>query len=169
MPAYTWINRVPNIQKLWMCHCTNCWGVIQTGTYQRTVKQWSVLQKEPCLSTGSQPNIFPDRGGFIRQKTQEKKDREIFFLLDTLKTTFGMENLIQRWRQSGHFFRFLKKERGGLPLSSVACVMTGALTKKSNQGSGKYNGFSWKTMLQALWRPDRNKSILNGRFLAFET
>ena len=78
----------------------------------------------------------------FRQKTQEKKAREIFFLLDTLKTTFGMENLIQRWRQSEHFFRFLKKERGGLPLSSVACVMTGALTKKSNQGSGKYNGFS---------------------------
>ena len=65
MPAYTWINRVPNIQKLWMCHRTNRRGVIQTGTYQRTVKQWSVLQKEPCLSTGSQPNIFPDRGGFM--------------------------------------------------------------------------------------------------------
>ena len=44
-----------------------------------------------------------------------------FFLLVTLETTFWMENLIQRWTQSGflfpksgHFFRFLKKQ--GRPL-----------------------------------------------------
>ena len=39
-----------------------------------------------------------------------------FFLLDTFKTTFLMENLIQRWMQSGrffpekeHYFQFLKR------------------------------------------------------------
>ena len=50
-----------------------------------------------------------------------------FFLLDTLKTTFWIEYLTQRWTLSGsfseksqHFFRFSKKGRGGLPPPLVA-------------------------------------------------
>ena len=50
-----------------------------------------------------------------------------FFLLDTLKTTFWIEYLTQRWTLSGpfseksrHFFRFSKKGRGGLPLPPLA-------------------------------------------------
>ena len=41
-------------------------------------------------------------------KTQEEKALQgkilEFFLLDTLKSTFLMENLTQRWIQSGPFF-----------------------------------------------------------------
>ena len=44
------------------------------------------------------------------------------FLLDTLKTSFSMEDLTQEWTQLGlffpkwgHFFRFSNKSRGGLP------------------------------------------------------
>ena len=44
-----------------------------------------------------------------------------FFLLDTLKTTFRMENLTQKWTQSGHslqnqdtFFSIFKIGQGGL-------------------------------------------------------
>ena len=61
----------------------------------------------------------------ISYKAQEKKGN--FFLLDTLKTTFWMENLTQRWIQSGtfftksgHFFLFSKKGRGGLQWMSAA-------------------------------------------------
>ena len=46
------------------------------------------------------------------------------FILDTLKTTFGMVNLTWGWTQSGpfflksgHFFWFSKKGRGDLPFS----------------------------------------------------
>ena len=46
----------------------------------------------------------------------------VFFFLDTLKTTFWMEYLTQKmvtirvfFPKSGHFSRFSKKGRGGLP------------------------------------------------------
>ena len=63
-----------------------------------------------------QPEIFQGRGGFVelghfdkhfvkntRKKVPLEKILE-FFLLDTLKTTFWMENWTQRWKQSGPFF-----------------------------------------------------------------
>ena len=65
------------------------------------------------------------------QKHQKKRPILEFFLLDTLKTTFLIENLTQRWMQSGlfppkksgHFFRFSRKGKGGLlPLPSCAPV-----------------------------------------------
>ena len=53
----------------------------------------------------------------------------VFFLLDTLKTTFWTENLTQRRTQSGplfpnsgHFFLFSKKGRGGLLLLPPNCA-----------------------------------------------
>ena len=55
----------------------------------------SILQKE-CLSAGAQTEIF----GNISSKTQEKQAPKgntfDFFLLDTLETTFLMDNLTQR-------------------------------------------------------------------------
>ena len=61
-----------------------------------------------------------------RKKTPQGKTLE-FFLLDTLKTTFRMENLTQRWIQSapffpksGHFSRFSKKELSPRPLSCTS-------------------------------------------------
>ena len=56
-----------------------------------------------------------------------------FFLLYALKTTFGMENLTQRWAQSGpffpksgHYFRFSKGtgEASPLPLSCAPLSVT---------------------------------------------
>ena len=59
-------------------------------------------------------------------KTQKKRPHRQtiwkLFLLDTLQTTFWMEDLTQVWTQlgsffpkSGHFSRFSKKGRGGSP------------------------------------------------------
>ena len=51
------------------------------------------------------------------------------FTLDTLKTTFWMEDSTQVWTQLGPFFqnqgtyfRFLKKGRGGLPPILPSCA-----------------------------------------------
>ena len=61
-----------------------------------------------------------------REKGPAGKILELF-LLDTLKTTFWMEDLAKGWTQlgpffskSGHFFRFSKKGRGGLPPDPTA-------------------------------------------------
>ena len=50
----------------------------------------------------------------------------VFFLLETLKTTFKMRNLTQDghsqgifFPELGHFFQFLEKERGDLPPSPL--------------------------------------------------
>ena len=43
----------------------------------------------------------------------------MFFLLDTLKTTFWMEHLTQRWTQSGHFSQ---KGQGRPSLSHPSCA-----------------------------------------------
>ena len=57
----------------------------------------------------------------IIEKTASQGKVLKFFLLDTLKATFGMVNLAWGWTQSGHFFLksghffwFSKKGRGGL-------------------------------------------------------
>ena len=60
--------------------------------------------------------IFQDRGSFVElgrfdkhyvkieeKNTLQEKSVE-FFPLDTLKTTFRMENLTQNWTESGSFF-----------------------------------------------------------------
>ena len=84
------------------------------------------------IYTGAQPEIFQGRGGFVDlghldklfvKNTEKGTTGKNFgaFLLDTLKTTFWMEDSTQGWTQvgpftpkSGHFFRFSKKGRGGL-------------------------------------------------------
>ena len=84
---------------------------------------------------GAQPKTFQSKRGFVKfghfskhfvKNTKKDPARKIFgiFFLDTLKTTFWMENWTKRWIQSGpffpksgHFFRFSKKRRGGLPPS----------------------------------------------------
>ena len=91
--------------------------------------------------SGAQREIFQGRGGFVKlehfDKNFIKKSRKKapqgrileFFLLNTLKTTFWMANLTKGWTHSGHFFPksghffwFLKKDRGGLPPSPPSCV-----------------------------------------------
>ena len=73
----------------------------------------------------------------ISSKTQENEapERKILeiFLPDTLKTTFWMGNLTQRWTQSGlffpkyrHFFRFSKRAGKTSPLNP-SCMPENAL------------------------------------------
>ena len=83
--------------------------------------------------SGAQPEILQGRAGFVELghfdklfvKNTQKKAPQVnileLFLLDTLKTTFWMEDWTQEWTQLGlffpklgHFFRFSKKGRGGL-------------------------------------------------------
>ena len=64
-----------------------------------------------------QPENVQDRGGFVElrhfdrlfvknaQKTWSRRGKVwSFFILDTVKTTFRMKNLTQRWKQSGPSF-----------------------------------------------------------------
>ena len=62
---------------------------------------------------------------FVKTKNKESPQENIlmFFLLDTLKTTFWVENLTQWWTQSvpllpqsGHFFLFSKRAGDTSPL-----------------------------------------------------
>ena len=51
-----------------------------------------------------------------------------FFLQDTVKTTFRIKDLIQRWRQlglffQGHFVWFFKKDRGGTMCLSLSLAI----------------------------------------------
>ena len=58
-------------------------------------------------SKGAQPEIFQGMEGIVRlapsYKPAPQEKLWEFFLLYTLKTTFLLENLTQRWTQSGHF------------------------------------------------------------------
>ena len=96
-------------------HCTNYWAVIETETYQNTVKhlKWSVFpKKKRGVGEVSETRALRQN---ILSKTQKKRPRENF--LDSLKTTFWMENLFQTWAQSVpffpkpvHFFDFQKRQ-----------------------------------------------------------
>ena len=77
-----------------------------------------------------------------RKKVPPEKILE-FFLLDTLKTTFWMENWTQRWKQSGPFFpksghscRFSKKGLS-LPPSSTPAILTKHLTITNSSNHSK--------------------------------
>ena len=77
-----------------------------------------------------------------RKKVPLEKILE-FFLLDTLKTTFWMENWTQRWKQSGPFFpksghscRF-SKEGLSLPPSSTPAILTKHLTITNSSNHSK--------------------------------
>ena len=101
--------------------------------------RWSVLQKEQCL--GASANFFRVGEGVglqkqgtsinILSKTQEKEALQgnilEFFLQNSLKNTYGKENLTQRWTQSGPFFfkirtlfLIFKRGRGNRPFPLVA-------------------------------------------------
>ena len=73
-------------------------------------------------STGAQSEIFVGREGFVKLghfdkhfvKNSRKKiapQGKIFFLLNTLKTTFWVVNLTSGWTQSGHFSLIFRKEQ----------------------------------------------------------
>ena len=85
------------------------------------------LQENTQGEAGSQPEIFQGRGGFVelghfdkffvkntREKSPQRKILELL-LLDSLKSTFWMEDSTQGWTmtvyfpKSRHFFRFSKK------------------------------------------------------------
>ena len=112
MPAYTWINRVLNIPRLWMC-------LMQyklLSCYQGLSVQCKIFKME-CFTKRVMPEwrrasrYFSRQWRFcgtrkiwqtLQQKTR-KKGRNIweFFLLDTLIYTFWMKDIPQRWTQSG--------------------------------------------------------------------
>ena len=83
-----------------------------------------------------QPEVFQGRESFVelghldnyfvRNTRKKAPTGKYFFLLDTLKITFWMENLTQKWTQLGPFFFQnkgiffdLKKRRDAHPLSLV--------------------------------------------------
>ena len=88
------------------------------------LNQWAMKRHR----AGTQPEIFQGKLVFMKLghfdkhfvKKSRKKTRQrkilVFFLVDTLKTTFWTENLSQKWTQpgpffidSGHFSDFQKK------------------------------------------------------------
>ena len=89
---------------------------------------------------GVQSEIFQGRVGFVelahfskhfvkntRKKGPAGKNLELF-LQNTVKTTFRIKNLTQRWIQSGpffaklgHFFEFSKKDRRGIMFLTEFC------------------------------------------------
>ena len=76
---------------------------------------------------GAQPQIFQGRGGFVKLGHFNKHFVE-FFLQDTVKTTFRIKKLTQRWIQSGlffqgHFFQFSKKDKGGIMFLSLSLAI----------------------------------------------
>ena len=106
---------------------------------------WSSSRFFQCNSlpvySGAQPEIFQGRGGlvglghiykhFVKNTRKKAAHGNIwwFFLLDTLKTTFWMENVTQRWTQSGHFlqnqgtfFAIFKIGEGRPPLPPPSCA-----------------------------------------------
>ena len=90
---------------------------------------------------GAQPEIFQGRGGFVelghfdkhfvkhtRKKDPAGKNFGVFSPQDTVKTTFRIKHLTQRWTQSGlffqgHFFRFFKKDRGRITCLSLSLAV----------------------------------------------
>ena len=96
---------------------------------------------------GAQPEIFQGRWGLVglgyfykrfvkntRKKGSAEKNLGVF-LLDTLKTTFWMENLTQRWMQlvhslqnQGTFFSIFKIGQGRPPLLSPLVTRLGWIT-----------------------------------------
>ena len=78
-----------------------------------------------------------------------------FFLLDTHKTTFWMENLTQRWTQSGpffpklgHFFRFSRRA-GKASLLSLSCALVSVAEYVSI--SLNMSKYLWKCLNKLLW------------------
>ena len=98
------------------------------------------VQMEPP-KVRAQSEVFQGREGFgelghfdkyfVKNLSKKAPQRKIleFFLLDTIKTTFWMEILTQRWTLSGPFFpkiralfMIFKKGRGGLSPSPPFCT-----------------------------------------------
>ena len=88
--------------------------------------------------SGTQPKIFTGRGDFVelghfddffRQKHKKKRTRREKFWSFFSWNTFWMKDSNQGCTQlgpfspkSGHFFRFSKKGRGGLPPTNPSCA-----------------------------------------------
>ena len=128
------------------------WFVLDSSMSQRLsgLHRKPPFQNSQCYSkpvvvicicfTGAQLEIFQGRGcivefghfdkDFVKKHKKRKLRREKFwnfFLLDTLKTTFWMENLTQRWIQprpsfqnQGTFFNFQKRAGEASPLPTLA-------------------------------------------------
>ena len=117
--------------------------VLQRYSQEKVVCKYAEnLQENTQREAGSQPEMFQGRGGFLElghfdklfvvKNTREKSpQREILelLLLDSLKSTFWMEDSTQGWTmtvcfpKSRHFFQFSKKAGEAstpLPLPLVA-------------------------------------------------
>ena len=116
-----------------------------------------------------QPEIFQGRGGFVElghfnkhfvKNTRKKVPPENileFFLLDSFKTTFWMENWTQRWKQSGPFFpksghscSFSKKVLSLSPSSTPATLTKHLIITNLSNHSKKQPKQLPRTILQKL-------------------
>ena len=135
MPAYTWKDRVLNLSEVRILNVSDAVHIWHKVTVQIT-EQLSRQRRIRAPSNIWNGAFFKKKQGVgevsetralrqnILSKTQKKRPLENileFFLLDSLKTTFWMENLPQRWTQSvpffpkpGHFFDFQKMQWGSL-------------------------------------------------------
>ena len=123
MPTFTWKNRVLDMLEFWMClmldivsgncNCTNYWAVIKKETYSRHCPTFKIelfpkiiMLECRCKTFQGKARKWRRRGGWgvelehfdkdFDKKTQKEAPQVNileFFLLDTLKATFWMENL----------------------------------------------------------------------------
>ena len=125
-----------NMASLWICEgYTRCWICQNKSEYALIMSQyvWICLSNRKARESGRFVELGHFHKEFVKKKKTEKEALQgnilEFFLLDTLKTTFWMENLTQRWTQSGpffqkpgHFFQFFKRAGEASPLPVVACL-----------------------------------------------
>ena len=116
---------VLNMPEFWMClmqYITSLYKLLSSYRdrgIQNTVKhlRWSVFQKRTMLEGRCATRNFSGGGRFVklghfdkhfikntRKRGPTRKHFLEIFLLGTRKTTFWIENLTQRWTQSGPFF-----------------------------------------------------------------
>ena len=122
MPPYTSKNRVLNVPEFWMSLMQYIrWLYRLQCSYQdrdlfrtlSSIQDVAVCKKNNAWVQVHNQNCFRARGGGG----------------DTLKTTFWMENLTQRYIQSrpffqtsGHFFRFSKRAREAVSVAEYAPI-----------------------------------------------
>ena len=108
IPKHTWINRVLNMPKFWMCliqyiasgHCTNYWAVIETDAYSEHCQSFKIerFARRILLEYRCTTKLFQARAGFVELgqfikhfvKSTSKK-------LHSHKTTFWIKTLTQQF------------------------------------------------------------------------
>ena len=182
MPAYTW--KKPGVEYAKILNVSDVvhsirsalyklLGSCQTKTYsqhcqtfkmERFCKKsnvWGQMHNQKCFRAKDWRRWFVELEHFDKHssKTQEKETPqgnilEIFFL-DTLKTTLWMENLTQRWAQSGpfflkpgHFFQFSETAVEASPLPPCCASVNVDEYASISLNMPKY---PWKYFMKLFW------------------